>query len=247
MIRSKSSFMVRNHSGFLFCSSNDSGDGSQKTSVRKDRPCPFCRQPFTSSSLGRHLDLYIKEKNPKAPDGIHDVEQIKKLRGKITRRHARVSSSAPNGMGRPGQSPSAGVSSMKPQPLEPQPLASEGHAPRSSFSIESSVNGRPQAAINKLNWQATGVINDLPPRFIDPKPHMLFRPTDPPLEGKLKRIRKKMTQKPGGGREASVCRATPSITSPGRGKPTRPVAHDRDAVRFCWPRELVICHRCCHR
>ncbi|KAI9724196.1 MAG: hypothetical protein M1828_003941 [Chrysothrix sp. TS-e1954] len=145
--------------------SNDSGDGSQKTSsVRKDRPCPFCRQPFTSSSLGRHLDLYIKDRNPKAPDGVHDVDQIRKLRGKITRRHARTSSSAPNGMVRPNESPSASVSTLKPQPLEPQPLTSDSLPPRSSFSLDPSANGRAAIALNKLNWQATGVINDLPPR-----------------------------------------------------------------------------------
>ena len=45
----------------------------------KDKNCPFCGQAFTSSSLGRHLDLYIRAKNPKAPDGIHIVEEIRKL------------------------------------------------------------------------------------------------------------------------------------------------------------------------
>jgi len=32
------------------------------TKAPKDRSCPFCNQAFTSSSLGRHLDLYIKPK-----------------------------------------------------------------------------------------------------------------------------------------------------------------------------------------
>lgn len=32
------------------------------TKAPKDRNCPFCNQAFTSSSLGRHLDLYIKPK-----------------------------------------------------------------------------------------------------------------------------------------------------------------------------------------
>lgn len=52
----------------------------------KDKNCQFCGQAFTSSSLGRHLDLYIKEKNPKPADGIHDVDIIRQLRGNITRR-----------------------------------------------------------------------------------------------------------------------------------------------------------------
>lgn len=66
------------------------GDGSINKSS-KDKACPFCHQPFTSSSLGRHLDLYIKPKNPKPADGIHDVEKIKAMRGGITRRQPRNS------------------------------------------------------------------------------------------------------------------------------------------------------------
>ncbi|KAF1831640.1 hypothetical protein BDW02DRAFT_504831 [Decorospora gaudefroyi] len=61
----------------------------------KDKNCPFCGQAFTSSSLGRHLDLYIRAKNPKAPDGIHVVDEIRKLRGGITRRQAKGSTSTP--------------------------------------------------------------------------------------------------------------------------------------------------------
>lgn len=61
----------------------------------KDKNCPFCGQAFTSSSLGRHLDLYIRPKNPKTADGIHLVDEIKKLRGGITRRQAKGSVSLP--------------------------------------------------------------------------------------------------------------------------------------------------------
>lgn len=59
------------------------------TKTPKDKNCPYCGQAFTSSSLGRHLDLYIKSKNPKAPDGIHDIEEIRRIRGSITRRQPR--------------------------------------------------------------------------------------------------------------------------------------------------------------
>lgn len=62
-------------------------DGISK--APKDKHCPYCGQSFTSSSLGRHLDLYIKSKNPKAPDGLHNVDEIRKLRGSITRRQPR--------------------------------------------------------------------------------------------------------------------------------------------------------------
>ncbi|EJT68697.1 hypothetical protein GGTG_13736 [Gaeumannomyces tritici R3-111a-1] len=61
------------------------------TKAPKDKNCPYCGQAFTSSSLGRHLDLYIKERNPKPPDGLHDVDEIRKMRGSITRRHPRAS------------------------------------------------------------------------------------------------------------------------------------------------------------
>lgn len=61
----------------------------------KDKHCPFCGQAFTSSSLGRHLDLYIRSKNPKAADGLHVVDEIRKLRGGITRRQAKGSVSTP--------------------------------------------------------------------------------------------------------------------------------------------------------
>lgn len=61
------------------------------TKAPKDKNCPYCGQAFTSSSLGRHLDLYIKSKNPKAPDGIHNVDEIRRIRGSITRRQPRGS------------------------------------------------------------------------------------------------------------------------------------------------------------
>ena len=68
-----------------------SRSGSATLKAPKDKSCPYCHQPFTSSSLGRHLDLYIKERNPKAPDGIHDVDEIRKIRCGVTRRHPRRS------------------------------------------------------------------------------------------------------------------------------------------------------------
>ncbi|KAI9829176.1 MAG: hypothetical protein M1832_000199, partial [Thelocarpon impressellum] len=69
------------------------GDGTPaRAPAPKDKLCPYCGQAFTSSSLGRHLDLYIKEKNAKPPDGVHDVDEIRKSRGGITRRQARNSS-----------------------------------------------------------------------------------------------------------------------------------------------------------
>lgn len=125
--------------------------GMGKTPAAKDKQCPFCRAPFTSSSLGRHLDLYIKEKNPKPPDGIHDVNEIRKLRGSVTRRQARTSSTK-----REGSTPS----SAKPTPMPEQQSPS---APV-FFPDNSQVDGgQVKTSLNRANWQATAVINDLPP------------------------------------------------------------------------------------
>lgn len=57
-----------------------------QSATAKDKACPYCGQKFTSSSLGRHLDQYISKKKP---DGLHNVEEIKRLRAGITRRSAR--------------------------------------------------------------------------------------------------------------------------------------------------------------
>lgn len=45
-------------------STNTGVNGASQNGAKasKDRKCEFCNQAFTSSSLGRHLDLYIKPK-----------------------------------------------------------------------------------------------------------------------------------------------------------------------------------------
>ena len=129
----------------------DAADSPQtKLAAEKDRECPFCNTKFTSSSLGRHLDLYIREKNPKAPDGKHDVEEIRKLRGNVTRRQARTSSTK-----REDSTPT----SSKPTSLceHRSPSASAASVSRSHRN-----GGAVNMKINKPNWTNTGVINDLP-------------------------------------------------------------------------------------
>lgn len=124
-----------------------------KQPAAKDKECPFCHQPFTSSSLGRHLDLYIKEKNPKPPDNVHDIEEIRKIRGTITRRQAR-SSLKHNDDSTP--------SSSKATPLREQGSPSV----QKSFPAANNLNaedGPSKLYWNQPHWQATGVINDLPP------------------------------------------------------------------------------------
>jgi hypothetical protein len=132
--------------------------------MAKDRACPFCNQAFTSSSLGRHLDLYIKPKNPKPPDGIHDVDEIRRLRGNITRRQSRISS-----VKRDSSTPapaSASVSSSGANATVRQILENNAatqavlQSPTAVERFEEKVGVR----FNKPGWESTGVMNDLPPR-----------------------------------------------------------------------------------
>ncbi|MCJ1309736.1 hypothetical protein MMC25_003397 [Agyrium rufum] len=127
---------------------HDSGTAA-KNSAFKDRACPYCNTYFTSSSLGRHLDLYIKERNPKPPDGVHDVDEIRKTRGGITRRQARTSS-----VKRQGSTPLSVNASLDRQ----SPSIAKG------YLHSEDGDGAPVAIrLNHPNWQSTGVINNLPP------------------------------------------------------------------------------------
>ena len=123
---------------------------SPRFSAEKDRSCPFCGTKFTSSSLGRHLDLYIKERNPKPPDGLHDVEEIRRLRGNVTRRQVKLSTSNK----REGSTPTSS-----------KPTSSRGQrSPSASASTlpKQRNGGSVSVGINKPNWTSTGVINDIP-------------------------------------------------------------------------------------
>ena len=126
---------------------------TSKTPAIKDRECQYCHQAFTSSSLGRHLDLYIKSKNAKPPDDLHDVEEIRRLRGSVTRRQARTSSGK-----REGSTPS----SSKPTPLRDQRSPSATGVFPINHS-QHSDGGPIRTYLNKPNWQSTGVINDIDP------------------------------------------------------------------------------------
>ncbi|KAI0888444.1 uncharacterized protein GGS22DRAFT_155881 [Annulohypoxylon maeteangense] len=128
--------------------------GGTKASAPKDRNCPYCGQAFTSSSLGRHLDLYIKEKNPKAPDGIHDVDAIRKMRGSITRRQprgslARRDTSTPGTPTASRKSPVFDIGTKMPS------IPKEGQ-----FVVDNQLPKYPF----QPTWEATGVINDIPAR-----------------------------------------------------------------------------------
>lgn len=143
---------------------NSTSGAQNNTKAPKDRSCPFCGQAFTSSSLGRHLDLYIKPKNPKPADGVHDVEEIKKIRGGITRRQPRTSlkneAGGRNGSGTRDNSNTPGHTGGRHTHTDSSVVAdSPVVSPVNADKIDSG-----QTLLNHANWQATGVINNLPPR-----------------------------------------------------------------------------------
>lgn len=139
-----------------------------KNPAVKDKECPFCHQHFTSSSLGRHLDLYIRDKHPKPPDELHDAEEIRKLRGHITRRQAR------RGNRRDESTPS----SSKATPL---PYSTSLRDPTSRANGINSDGESMKTFVNQPNWQATGVINDLP--SVSPKTPSIWA-TRRPMKGR---------------------------------------------------------------
>jgi len=137
-------------------------ESSTTTKAVKDKTCPYCHQAFTSSSLGRHLDLYIRAKNPKAPDGVHDVDAIRKIRQNITRRQPKGAAA------RRATSVSVGTAATETQH---SPASSSGDAESSATkSPRADRNPRAKAAAAasnypiKFRWEATGVINDLAAR-----------------------------------------------------------------------------------
>ncbi|KAI0413146.1 hypothetical protein F5X98DRAFT_297234 [Xylaria grammica] len=146
----------------------DESPAAQKTSAVKDKSCPYCGQAFTSSSLGRHLDLYIKEKNRKPPDGIHDVDAIRKVRESITRRqprgsHARRDRDRDRDTSNPG---TPGSSSRRSPNLGPAPasvpdaITRPPAIPKDGHFVVDAQNRRYPF---QTSWEATGVINEIPP------------------------------------------------------------------------------------
>lgn len=112
----------------------------QKVLAVKDKRCRYCHQLFTSSSLGRHLDQYLFKKKP---DGIHDVDEIRRLRSGITRRTARGANKQ--------ASPDTTGKKHTPDPHTVPPLQLN---PKGGKGF--------RVFLNQPSWQATGVINDIP-------------------------------------------------------------------------------------
>lgn len=127
----------------------------------KDKNCPYCGQAFTSSSLGRHLDLYIKERNPKKHDGIHDVDEIRRLRGGVTRRQPKGSSRRRNTTtpaGTPAAISRQDDASDNESSNAPSPSAREGASASAGTSAADIASMFP---LGGVRWEATGVMNEV--------------------------------------------------------------------------------------
>jgi len=144
-------------------SAENSADPSSATKAVKDKKCQFCGQAFTSSSLGRHLDLYIREKNRKAPDGIHDVEAIARMRVGITRRKPK-GYLLRGGSSTPSTTPKA---SSKDSPA-PDADSSTAQSPVQQRESQNPAELTANLYPFQPRWEATGVMNDLPAKAPEP-------------------------------------------------------------------------------
>lgn len=146
-------------------SDNESHDANQqnKGAAVKDKECQYCQQKFTSSSLGRHLDQFL---NKKKPDGIHNVDEIRRLRGGITRRTARNSKKQDHAENFRGSSTSG----------RPSPVPQAPHVEAPVDRLNSFVPGSIHSSINRLTWHSTGVITD--PTTVNPSPSATNTPAN---------------------------------------------------------------------
>lgn len=144
---------------------NDANDTTSqlheaKAPASKDKQCPYCHQPFTSSSLGRHLDQFISKKKP---DGIHNVDEIRRMRGGITRRTARGGGGGGAGAEKKGRNSDMDMEREDTASRRASPSLAPSTAPVMANNAEE-LNRIPPGGLhmrlNRLNWQATGVITD---------------------------------------------------------------------------------------
>ena len=91
------------------------------------------------------MDLFIKEKNPKHSDGVHDVEAIREMRNNITRRQPRRSAA---------KREVSESSSNKPSTAALEGQWSNTKSPSEGRTIN--------APWFHPTWEASGVITDIP-------------------------------------------------------------------------------------
>lgn len=144
--------------------------GSQ-TKATKDKSCPFCHTPYTASSLGRHLDTFIRPKNPKPNDGIHDVDKIREMRLSITRRqmHQKINSKRASSASQTRNVSGGSAKRLSSADGDEDMDDEDGPmSPRTTAPVQR-LNGSDPGdsarwTINELSWHDTGVITNIPPR-----------------------------------------------------------------------------------
>lgn len=152
----------------------EGGERTTKYFAPKNKNCQYCGQNFTSSSLGRHLDLWIRPVNPRAPDGVHDVDEIRRTRGSVTRRQMtmkRPSTNSLRSVSTPATTPvpvrlrrsSARTSAArKALPEAPNSISAKSPAPvlpkDGEYAVDSKMNRWPCSP----GFEVTGVLNNIP-------------------------------------------------------------------------------------
>lgn len=177
----------------------DGGNKTPKYFAPKNKNCPYCGQSFTSSSLGRHLDLWIRPNNPRAPDGIHDVDEIRRLRGNITRRQMtskRPSMTSLRSVSTPVGTPTAGQ--RKSTARKPTAKVAESHKSPSlpkdgEYAVDSKLNKWPFSP----GFEATGVLSGISQRTSEapqtPEAESVQEPAKRP--GLQRQVSRQMLQK----------------------------------------------------
>lgn len=129
-----------------------------KTRPVKDKRCLFCGQEFTASSLGRHYDTFITRDRV---DGVHDLEEIRRIRSSVTRRTVK-----PNVVSGTSTKDEVRDSTEPPGTAEQKAAGASAQAypkvvPPTKLNPTSGKQGY-RVILNQPSWEATGVINDIP-------------------------------------------------------------------------------------
>lgn len=151
---------------------SEGGGGGGGASGRKQRPvkdkrCQFCGQQFTASSLGRHYDTFISRERV---DGVHDLEEIKRIRSSVTRRTVKptvvtTATTATSNDGHDHDHDHDDERETTEPPSQP-PVATPSAPSYPRFVPPTQLNPTSgqgyRVILNQPSWEATGVINDIP-------------------------------------------------------------------------------------
>lgn len=220
----------------------DGGNKNPKYFAPKNKNCPYCGQSFTSSSLGRHLDLWIRPNNPRAADGIHDVDEIRRLRGNITRRQMtskRPSTSSLRSVSTPVGTPVP--VQRKSTARKPPAKVIDSHKSSSlpkdgEYVVDSKLNKWPFSP----GFEATGVLNNIPQRLSETPQTPEAEPAPEPAKrpGLQRQVSRQMLQKA----QLDVKQRLTDTMDTARAAELalREVLGSWRAAKYAWPKKLQI-------